>query len=141
MSSAEVGEVVEGAPSVFSPDMPDGCPPDTALLADGAVYRVVKNNPPASDDFLTYAEDGKFNTNRACDSHGISVFRERDDAEFYADKFQYLGDFIAKGILANQHGKIGDTPRYIDGARISHATWWPYQGLARHALFVVVPEG
>jgi hypothetical protein len=127
-------------PNAFSPHMPDGCPPLDAPLAQGLVFRVVKSDPPTPEDFLTYFEEDKVRPDRECDCHGVSVFRDSDDAVAYAEKFQYLGEFIARGSLENQHGKVADTPRIVNGERVSHATWWPFDGLVRHTLFVVLKE-
>lgn len=124
----------------FPANIPHGCPPDEAPMASGEVFRIVKTNPPTPDDFLTYIEQGKLLEERECDCHGISVFRDPDHAAFYADKFPALGEFIARGSLDVGHGKLGDTPRNVAGTVISHATWWPFEGIARHTLFVVPDE-
>jgi hypothetical protein len=128
------------ANGAFSDSMPDNCPPPGAEAASGEVFRIVKNDPLAADDFLTWFEEDKFDETRACECHGLSVFRNRDDAASYAEKFPYLGELVAKGSLEHKHGMIAHTPRYIRGAPNSHATWWPYNGLARHLLFVIDVE-
>lgn len=75
-----------------------------------------------------------------CDSYGVSVFRDANDAASYADKFPYLGDLVARGVLEEEHGKIAATPRMIRGAPNSHSTWWPFDNVTRHTIFFVSEE-
>jgi hypothetical protein len=126
------------AAPAFPHDFPCDCPPDNAPLAAGTVYRVVKGNPPAPDDFLTYVEMGKVAPEgRECECCGLSVFTNRDHAEAYSDRYPYLGEHVAVGALDGSHGKLVDTHRTFRGETIEHSTWWPYAGVIRHALFTV----
>jgi hypothetical protein len=58
------------------------------------------------------------------------------DADLCRKKYPRLGELIAKGILADEHGKLKQTPS--DGN--THATWWPFEGVAREKPFKVVEE-
>lgn len=48
----------------FADGIPENCPPAHAIAASGEVFRVVRNNPPMAEDFLTWAEEGKFDEDR-----------------------------------------------------------------------------
>jgi len=115
----------------FPADWPQGCPPDDAEDAHGEVFRVVKTDPPAAADFLSYHEMGitRGDPIRRC---GLSVFRVRADAEHASRAFPNLGNVIARAVLAPEHGKVKQT------GRPSHTTWWPAEGVDRAALFTVV---
>lgn len=122
----------------FPDGFPHDCPPKDAPHADCEVFRVVKCDPPCAEDFASWAEQGKVDPKRECDCFGVSVFRDRDDAEFYADKYPHLGELVAKAKLSPKDGKLASTPRILNGVENSHSTWWPFRGVSRHALFVLV---
>ena len=66
--------------------LPDDCPPDDAEKIDAArfVYRLVRNNPPTDDDFLSQrAErpDQIFRDVTECQARGLSVFTNLNIAE------------------------------------------------------------
>lgn len=122
----------------FPISWPKDCPPADADPASGVVFRIIKANPPAADDFRSFLELGKPNTAKPCDAAGLSAFRELDDAKHYAQKFPHLGEMVAMGTLRAEHGMIKSTPRIVAGKTNSHATWWPYEAIARHELFAVV---
>jgi hypothetical protein len=122
---------------VFPTGWPLECPPKDALCAEGTVYRIAKTNPLDPSDFLSVREEGKpFPPERECEAAGLSLFRKHEDAVHYRRKFPYLGDRIAQGVLAKDHGKLKPTPR----GRNSHVTWWPYEGIERSKLFALVEE-
>lgn len=122
----------------FPIDWPEGCPPADAQPASGGVYRVVKTNPPAAEDFLTFQELGKRDGGKPCEAVGVSVFRDANDARHYCAKYPYLGELIAKGSLSSSHGATKSTPRNMGGKPNSHTTWWPYKSIERHSIFSVV---
>jgi hypothetical protein len=123
----------------FPKNWPNGCPPQAAKPASGDVFRIVKADPPAQDDFLTFFELGKrASSKRPCDHLGLSVFRDEQDAASYAAKYPYLGNAIAKATLTKAHGMTEETPRRFDGRTNTHATWWPFEGLIRHTCFAVI---
>ncbi|NEH46887.1 hypothetical protein GR215_34385 [Rhizobium leguminosarum] len=122
----------------FPDGNPKGCPPDDVPYANCEVFRLVKNDPPTKDDFATLAEQNKINDKHECECHGLSVFLERDDADFYASKYPYLGELISKGSLSPSEGKLAPTPRKFKGIDNSHSTWWPFLGIDRHVFFTIV---
>ena len=115
----------------FPADWPEGCPPDDAEDANGEVFRIVKSDPPTAADFQSYHEMGMAR-GYPCRRCGLSVFRSRSDAEHASRAFRNLGKVITEGMLLPEHGKTKQT------GRPSHTTWWPYEGVHRVSLFVVV---
>ncbi len=61
---------------------PDDCPPQDAQPATGDVYRLVKQNPPESKDFIPLREKktGEDFGEKECQACGLSVFRNVEDA-------------------------------------------------------------
>lgn len=117
----------------FPPGWPSECPPADAKVPDGIFYRLVHRSPPASDDFVSYAEAGKqVPQDLACEARGLSLFTELADARHYLRKFPSLGRGIAFATLTDQHGKVKATPRK---PAPSHSTWWPFTSTPRHSLF------
>lgn len=115
----------------FPADRPQGCPPTDAEDANGEVFRLVKTDPPTAADFLSYHEMGitRGDPIRRC---GLSVFRDRADAEHASRAFPNLGNVIARAVLELGHGKTKQT------GRPTHTTWWPAEGVDRATLFTVV---
>lgn len=119
---------------MFPGDWPEGCPPTDAVAASGAVYRLVRADPPVSEDFHSLWEQGRPVREKLCESAGLSIFRILDDAVHCAKKYPYLGGGIAVSQLESRHGRVKPTPRRGN----SHATWWPAAGIDRHVSFIVV---
>jgi hypothetical protein len=120
----------------FSSDWPADCPPKDTPDAQGDVFRIVKENPPAPQDMLSHHETGRLLKADPCLRCGLSVFRLLEDALNQQRLLPKLGKRIAKGTLAPAHGKARPTP----GQQPTHTTWWAYVGVERAALFVVVQE-
>jgi hypothetical protein len=116
---------------LFPADWPHGCPPDDAEDALGEAFRIVKADPPAGADFLSYHEMGIVRGD-PIRRYGLSIFRVRADAEHASRAFPNLGHVIARAVLRPEHGKTKQT------GRPSHTTWWPAEGIDRAALFSVV---
>lgn len=115
----------------FPTDWPPGCPPDDAEDANGEVYRLAKQMPLATMDFLSYHELG-IARGDAILRCGLSVFRLRADAEHASRKFRNMGKVIAMAVLKPEHGKTKQT------GKPTHTTWWPCIGIDRVSLFSVV---
>ena len=107
-------------------DFPDNCPPEEAAPADGIYYRIVKDDPPRLEDFVSlYHRDNaramrviEERKNTECETKGLSVYADADDAVSVARLFPKIGDKIASVALTPASGKILQT-----GSR-SHHTWW-----------------
>jgi hypothetical protein len=50
--------------------------------------------------------------------------------------FRKMGDYIAEGSLAAEHG----TTKLTEGKQPTHTTWWPYDGVDRARIFAVVED-
>lgn len=119
--------------------LPDDCPPDEAeeIGFPRVVYRLVRNHPPAHDDFQSQqAEqpDRVFRDDTECQTRGLSVFASRNVAEQLSTRGILRGTAVCRVTLASGAGSIQPT------GRRSHHTWWP---LANYDILancrVVVP--
>lgn len=123
----------EDSVACFPHDWPPECPPADAEAPNGVFYRLVHGRPPASEDFVSYAESEKqVPPERACEARGLSLFTELADALHYLQKFPSLGRGVASAALTDEHGKVKPTPRR---PAPSHATWWPFASIPRQSLF------
>ncbi len=118
----------------FPAGWPADCPPSSASDATGDFYRVVKQAPCVARDFQSQAELGRKPEAPGCLRAGLSLLADYDSARHYRDKYPSMGTMIARGQLEANHGKITSPPRH------GHTTWWWYEGVQRHALFVRVDE-
>ena len=109
-------------------DFPDDCPPEQASPADGTYYRIVKNAPPDSEDFVSlYDSDQnramsivRQGTRTECETMGLSVYTDRDDAVNCALQYPKIGDRVASVALTPVSGKV----LYTGGRFPTHHTWW-----------------
>ena len=122
-------------------DLPEDCPPDTALPANGTYYRVVKNDPPEPGDFLSvYLLDPKRGENirrhriTRRQVMGLSVYADRTSARECAAKYRRMGNKIAGVYLTPNAGQTLETPGQVP----AHHTWWKYEEFnpAEHAEVV-----
>ena len=128
---------------------PADCPPEQALDANGTFYRLVKNDPPAREDFRTLAEQypsRRFSTKPSPKSgvselvkaHGLSLMADKEDViRLRRAVPAYRDGLLGKGDLVPDHGKVLATPSQSGR---SHHTWWTYDGAEPEAAFVVVAE-
>src|SRR5262245_11778626 len=95
--------------SRFPAFFPPGLPPSDAADANQVVFRLVVNDPPTEDDFLTHAEQEKAPHRDPCLRCGLSVFPNPDGARslylhiraLYGEAVQ-LGHRIAQGTLSER---------------------------------------
>ena len=118
---------------------PDDCPPQDAQPATGDVYRVVKQNPPESRDFIPLRKknNGDFGEDE-CKVCGLSVFRRFEDAVEMKNRERGMKNrLIAKGTLSPDLGKIKHT-RSSKPYGKSHHTWWVPTEVEPWSVFHVV---
>ena len=123
-------------------DFPPDCPPEEALPADGVFYRIVKTDPPGSDDFLSQYQqnrrlsDSNIRRGRAtqCETMGLSVFADESDAAERIRRYPRIGRRLARLTLGPASGKILPTPRDDN----SHHTWWLPDGYDATGIATVV---
>jgi hypothetical protein len=120
----------------FPKDWPASCPAADTPDAAGDVFRIVKDNPVTAEDMQSHHETGKLPKADPCLRCGLSVFRVIEDALNQQKLLPKLGKRIAKAMLEAAHGKACLTK----GQQPTHTTWWPYEGVERSVLFLVVQE-
>lgn len=113
----------------FPGDFPEGCPPASAVAAQGEVFRLVLGAYFQADSFATYLELGKAPHVPPCKRASISVFNNFRGACHLAKIKPRLGDHVATGVLTADAGKMS-TP-----STSGHIDWWPYKGVDRQSFF------
>ncbi|MCY4415361.1 MAG: hypothetical protein OXE87_03505 [Chloroflexi bacterium] len=116
----------------WPPDFPEDCPPEEASPANGIYYYIVKNDPPQWTDFTAlYRRNRRLAEARirqgittACQTMGLSVLADINDALDRANQFRSIGNIVARLMLTPDAGRILYTPRDND----SHHTWWVPEG-------------
>jgi len=103
-------------------DFPEQCPPVDARQDELTVFRLVSNNPPTSDDFLSTIKEfphRNFSNDILCNAYGVSVFKNIDDILRRREDFRNLRQKkVARGIIMPHDGLVKET-----GGQ-SHVTWW-----------------
>lgn len=125
-------------PRTFSASLPADCPLPRAVDCNREVYFLVDQLPLNASQFLSQAERGRatgVSGEKVCTRHGLSVFPDKASCAHQVELFPRLGPHITCATLAEEHGKIADTP---SGNNPAHMTWWPYADVERHGLFAVV---
>lgn len=105
--------------------LPEDCPPAEAeaVNEERGVFRIVRENPPAMDDFRSQRAEKPKATFRGvteCQARGLSVFEARQDAEAVLKLPNLKGRRLCLVKLQEGAGKIMQT-----GSTASHHTWWP----------------
>ena len=113
---------------IFPSDFPDNCPPGGSASPDGRYYRIVKNDPPTDEDFVSVFRHDRGRAQKLaslgrlslCETMGLSVYERMEDIVQHAAQSPRLGSFISEVKLVPSSGMIQHTGR--DGN--SHHTWW-----------------
>ena len=114
---------------------PEGVPPEDSVRAGGLVYRIVKNIPPTSDDFLCYRQDyPKKKIPPDVDPekpYGVSLCTTEKRAKKLKRNFQgreqFGTSYVVKGVL---DPSVGVTEPKAD--RKGHLTYWRAVDTAPH---------
>ncbi len=119
---------------------PENCPPKTAEEAAIQVYRLVNNDPPNEDDFMSWREQHPNDICpkgvSECQACGISVFTSLEDVNRARQKVKRLRNKkIAVANLTPNLGRILNTPSRNTGQ--SHCTWWLPIGVTPWNVFNV----
>lgn len=114
---------------------PEGVPPEDSVRAGGLVYRIVKNIPPTSDDFLCWLQDNP--TKTISDTvapekpYGVSLCTTEKRAKKLKRNFQgreqFGTSYVVKGVL---DPSLGVTEPKAD--RKGHLTYWRAVDTAPH---------
>ena len=123
-------------------DFPEDCPPEQAVPANGTYYRIVRNDPPESSDFVSVYHLDRIRASRVirsgrrtqCETMGLSIYADMNDAVANARRFKNIGDKIARITLRAESGKTLKT----DGGYPSHYTWWKEESFEASSSVQVV---
>lgn len=105
---------------------PKDCPPDDAFGGELKAFRLVCNNPPTREDFLSWQEakpERDFG-NKQCSASGVSLLTDYDEAVTLADiawARRQPKKIIAAGTTTPTCGVVKHTP---SSSRTSHITYW-----------------
>lgn len=113
----------------FPDYFPSCCPPENSILADGEVFRIIKNETLTDEDFLTHHELGLAVTADPCKRCSVSVFDSFQNASHLQKLRPKLGNAIAKGNLTQTAGKISDANKH------GHIDWWSFKDIERKSFF------
>ena len=131
---------------VGAPDLPDGCPPPSAVPANGTYYRLVRNNPPTDDDFRRPRDlprSTPLKEDELCVDSALSLFEDPKDVHLAR---QYVPGFkkkkVAQGTLVPTAGVTLHSPTLLSGDPVvelaSHTEWWESAASRPRPVFVVV---
>ena len=116
-------------------DLPDGCPPGDALAAeDDVVYRLTKNNPPVSEDFISQRKEfpeAVFPKIPECIARAVSTWRSPEKC-LQQKKFpRHKSKVIAKVKLVSTDGMIKQT------FKKNHVSWWRTDSFTLDSVIVL----
>lgn len=122
---------------IWPQDYPPDCPCSDSSDVRGKVYRLVKHNPPSSDDFIpspTPCQTDKYG-DPECINRGISICNTYDGIIALRKDYKPFEKLrIAEGELTPEMGKMKRT--FIH--RKSHYTWWVPEKCDPSKVFVVI---
>lgn len=119
---------------IFDLDLPEGCPKADANEFEGPAYRVVRTDPPTSEDLHTYLELNLLPNADTCKRGSVSLFSTLAQAQHRLEISPHLGNFVASVSLTTAHGRVGKP------SSSGHIDWWPYVGMRKSADFKVVGQ-
>lgn len=97
---------------------PATCPPADADAVTGPVFRLVKSDPPSTDDMKSYLELGRAGPGRECQRAGLSCATNQQHLEELTKLPRFRGQKVAVATFLPEHGKLKQT-----GAA-GHYTLW-----------------
>jgi hypothetical protein len=113
----------------YHPDIPPGCPPDSAASAQGVMYRAVRSFPVAEKEFLSDAERNRRKIDKVdCRNWGLSVWVSEEDVAFARDIMGWTRErYIVALQLTGREGRLKRTPT---NNQTEHYTFWRHHQLA-----------
>ena len=117
---------------LFDPPLPLGCPPERATSRSQDAFRIVKRNPPALEDFHSYAQLGLAPNVDQCRRLSFSIYESFRQANHRRNLTPRLGDYVAHAKLTEMHGVIS-LPNHQ-----GHMEWWAFAGMVKPEEFKVV---
>lgn len=120
----------------FNPGFPAICPPSDAKPVDTEVFRLVMQDYPSANDFLSHREIGKRCECDECECWGLSVWCSRPAVDHALKVIPYFRKkCIAKGRVAKSNGVIKHTPT---NKQPCHYTFWKDKNSKLEEAFKVV---
>jgi hypothetical protein len=114
---------------VWPADLPEGCPPEDAVPAQGSFYRFVNSATVKAKDFVRAIDrpNANYPPEEQCEASAISLFADPADVSL-AKKLvpAFKSKKVAQGDLQPHMGVIKNTPMTLpDGTLFeSHHDWW-----------------
>lgn len=103
---------------------PKQCPPESAYVYDGILYRFINRNNPIAKDFKSYyeLEPTKDWGAQACQARGLSVLKGLTGVYEMRDAIPALRrKKVSSAKVSHIHGLLADTP---STSSKRHCTWW-----------------
>ena len=105
--------------------LPDDCPPDEAaeITSPLLVYRLVRNNPPTYEDFISQRAQRPnrvFRNISECQARGLAVRTDLDSAVELMALRTMRGMMLCQVQLNHGAGRVMQT-----GQDPHHSAWWP----------------
>jgi hypothetical protein len=96
---------------MWKEELPESCPPNSAIEIEMNVYRILKNKTPVEADFIPYSVQYKDNPRykNLCIAYAISFFSSVDKAKAVLSNSikngNNIGSYIGEFYLTKQDGK------------------------------------
>lgn len=114
---------------------PEGIPPDEAIEASGAMFRLVDDCPPTESDFASSIEENPSREfgDKLWQAFGVSMYKDQIEAEKTRARYAPLrSKKIARGELSGKQGVKMHTPSRTSK---SHHTIWLVKESNVHSAF------
>jgi hypothetical protein len=103
-------------------DLPENCPPKDAVIPNGEnFYRLAKNNPPGTEDFLSQRNefpDTIFNDIPECIARSVSTWKTHEKCLEQKKYPRHKNKVVAELTLREKDGVVKQT------FRKNHFSWW-----------------
>lgn len=124
----------------WSDYFPPNCPPKDAREPSEQVYRLIQEDFPTTDDFLTVRQlypNRQFpESEKECRACAISIFTSRNDVTVHRRTGRFKNMKVAVANLTPDSGRIKHTPSL--GTKNSHHSWWVPVSVEAWSLFQAV---
>lgn len=119
----------------YPTDFPEGVPPSSATQANGRAYRLVRNNPPVSNDFCGYYKEPYLKhipKNPKPSFFGTSMYRDLSQTKIAREEHKpQRNKKIAVGTLSPEYGVVSKENK------VTHFEAWLKEGTGIETVFSV----
>lgn len=111
----------------FYEALPDNCPPSAAEPANGTFFRLIANDEPTNQDFLSHRALNPSADYKVCEcvARSISVFSDLKDADNLRKTPLHRGKKIVSIQLNSNAGVVQRR-----GKLQSHHSWWRFKNFS-----------